>query len=207
MKLIVLHVMLTLLFAGPPEPGSQVQYEIEEQSRLWIEGKATTHRFDCTAGQVNGEGLLEERQVRYVRQNGSLSSEDQAHVQLAVPVERFDCGKRRMNRDLFKALRADEHESIRFHLESYELTGDGREEDDGWYDVHVVGELEVAGVSRHVDLTVRAQTLSDERVRVQGQADVLMSDFDVDPPSAMLGVIQVRDELTVHFDLYARLVD
>ena len=46
-----------------------------------------------------------------------------------------------------------------------------------------------------------SEALADGHVRFTGQHPMLMSDFGMDPPSAMFGQLRTADEVVVHFDL------
>lgn len=40
-------------------------------------------------------------------------------------------------------------------------------------------------------------------MHAQGTLPIQMTDFNVEPPTAMLGLIRARDKITVHFDITA----
>jgi len=44
--------------------------------------------------------------------------------------------------------------------------------------------------------------LDDGRIRVTGKKEIKMTDYDVEPPTGLFGLVRAEDELTVHFDLY-----
>jgi hypothetical protein len=46
--------------------------------------------------------------------------------------------------------------------------------------------------------------LNDGRLRAMGSKAIKMTDYNVEPPTAMLGLVKAENELTVHFDLIAR---
>jgi len=54
-----------------------------------------------------------------------------------------------------------------------------------------------------VRLTLQGRRLESGRMHAQGTLPIQMTDFNVEPPTAMLGLIRVRDEITVHFDITA----
>jgi hypothetical protein len=63
--------------------------------------------------------------------------------------------------------------------------------------------LTIAGTERLVSLTVQGQQRANGAYQATGSLPLLMSDFGIDPPTAMLGLIKAHDEITVRFKLIA----
>lgn len=177
-----------ILFAvsGPAtsqQSTAQQAYVLSDSSRLAILGTSTVNSFECKAEEVVGTGIL----------NGG--SKSQAHIEVRVPD--LDCGKRRMNRDLQEALRGDEFPLITFDLQFAERV-------DSLDTIQVVGTLSLAGVSRDINVVLQAERRSDGSVRGWGKKHLRMTDFDVDPPTALFGMVKAHDEIEIVFDLKAR---
>ncbi|GIV59584.1 YceI family protein [Rhodocaloribacter litoris] len=196
--LLIAACMLAL--AG--ETGAQQRVVLAEESRLWIEGQTSVNRFACEARSFAGEGVLAGGNVL----SGSPAKRGasrgiQRHVaRLVVPVRQFDCGKDRMNADLYEALKAETHPEIVFELEEAEVVGPRR---DSTVALRVDGRLRIAGVENDITLTVTAWPAGAGRYRARGGYPLRMSDYGVDPPRALLGLIRVQDQIVVRFDLVA----
>ena len=107
-------------------------------------------------------------------------------------VESIKSGKRIMDNKTKDALKAKDHPKISFSMaEVVEVTGDA---------ITVSGELTIAGSTNTVQLTA-AYTLTNGSLAVSGQQVVLMSDFGIKPPTAMLGSLKTGDEVTIEFIL------
>ena len=129
------------------------------------------------------------------------------HVLLKIPVKSFDCGRSRMNRDMYEALKSDKYDYITFEFEnarSLERSPSVSESlfDDGYQPFQIDGVLNVAGVDRNVTLLVRGRPEGEGRYRILGQKEISMQDFEIDPPTALRGLIRAHDDLTVFFDLH-----
>lgn len=165
--------------------------------------------------------------------DGAITHDVKARdVEVIIRTDSFDCGKRRMNHDLREALKADEHEVIGFEyrrmvafewVEGAGARGAGVEANgknvagavaNGQsiapeasqkrsFVMRVEGDLTVAGVTRRVEVSLEGMRLDHRLVHAQGKTELVMSDYEIDPPRALLGLIEVRDQLTVHFDLLA----
>ena len=193
----ILLILLAAAFLGlvpeaPVHVGTESRYVLQTGSEFWIEGRTTVSGFTCTTEQAAGVAVLD-------RSSDPAGAPDFDAV-IAVPVRSFDCGLRRMNRDLYEALRGEEYPAIRFALNGAAVDGTVAE---GWTHVEAWGTLALAGAERPVRLRAEGQRLPDGRVRLRGAHTLQMTDFGVDPPSDPLGLVRARDRITVHFDIHA----
>lgn len=177
--------------------GEPVQLTLQAESKLWVEGTSSIHDWTCDAEQVEGTMNVA---VSNRSSDAGLPAEEVTAVEVAVPVQDLECGKGTMNKKLRKALDADGHPRVRYALSTAQLqplpdsTG-------AWFQLQTMGTLTIAGVDRIIDMTVAGQRLDGERFRFVGQAPVRMSDFGVDPPTALFGTLKTGDDVVVHFDV------
>lgn len=179
---LLLVALLTTLGAGAAS--DPLYLALMPESRLWIEGTTNVDAFACEAATVQGIGTFD----------GIAAAE------VAVPVAALDCGKRRMNEDLYAALRAEAHPEIRFRLTGVVLEAPMEGAD---YRLRVSGRLALAGAERSVSLPVQARRRTDGTYRASGALAIRMTDFGIDPPTAVLGLVRAHDRITVRFDLVA----
>ena len=170
---------------GPAPPDA---YTLDAGSRFQIDGTSTLGRYSCAASAVTGSAD--------VPVAGPMEAE------VTVGVRSFDCGQARMNRDFRRALQAEGHPEIRFDLDTAAaLAAEARP--GAWVPVRATGRLRLAGVKRAVTVTAEGQRLGRGHVRLRGQHAMRMTDFRVEPPSGMLGMVRARDPVVVRFDLTA----
>lgn len=173
--------------------GTAIAQEItinSEQSRLWIEGSSNVNNFQCRA-------------ARYNTQVQPPTKDTTVQVEVDVDVEGFECGKRRMNRDLYETLLSTRHPFISFDYQSTESMS--FEDDTDTYTLVINGHLTVAGHTNNIQFPLTAELIEDDIIRATGKTDLKMTDYNVEPPSALLGLVRVNNELTVHFELVASL--
>src|SRR5262249_86255 len=74
---------------------------------------------------------------------------------------------------------------------------------DDWYRLGITGELRLHGVKKpfRVDAQVR---LSDDEARLSGQGTLSQSAYRIKEVSALGGMIKLKDELKLDFDLLGR---
>jgi hypothetical protein len=59
----------------------------------------------------------------------------------------------------------------------------------------------LAGSSREVEVLVIAERLTRDRFRIRAELPLRMTDFGIQPPTALFGMVKAKDELLVRFDL------
>jgi polyisoprenoid-binding protein YceI len=62
-----------------------------------------------------------------------------------------------------------------------------------------VGVLQVAGVEREIALDLAIER-GDATLSVRGEVQLLMTDFGIKPPKAMLGMLRTDPKVTVTFE-------
>ncbi|HUJ29431.1 MAG TPA: YceI family protein [Myxococcales bacterium] len=154
-------------------------------SKVWIEGDSNLHPWACKATQSAANVEVD-----------PASTQIAQAMDLRVSVNGLDCGEGKMNDKLRDALHADRHPFIEYHLIRAERVS-------AWpLRIRALGALTINGVTKPVTFVVDL----DNRNRAQGKVDILMTDFGVEPPTALL-VLKTYDKVTVHFDVVATAID
>jgi len=120
---------------------------------------------------------------------------------LTIPVKQMHSGNEKLDDKMYDALQADDHPDITFRL-----TGDtivpGAPNDS--LIVKASGILAVAGKEKPVELSVILVRNQDSTVSIKGSKELLMTDFGIEPPSMMLGLLKTDDKVVIHFDIRLR---
>jgi polyisoprenoid-binding protein YceI len=113
--------------------------------------------------------------------------------EVAIPAATLSSPKDGLDKNMHKALKVTEHPDIVFRL----LRLEPRAEAAGG--LRGVGMLRIAGVEREVaiDLTTERH---DSTLTVQGTLQLLMTDYGIKPPVAMLGMLKTDPKVTVTFE-------
>lgn len=167
------------------------------ESSLRLEGDSTLHPYSSAATELIVEGEL-----LPAKAGGSLldrAREDGLKgLAVRVPVRGLKSGKGGLDKNMRKALRAEEHPEIVFELEAYAMTP--HPEEAGAFQAKASGRLTVAGEERPSELEAVIVPV-EGGLRVRGSEELLMSDFGIKPPSMMLGTLKTEDRVVIHFDL------
>ena len=157
-----------------------------ENSELLISGTSSIHDWEMEAQTFNGKTTLElnDKEVKGIRT-----------IDFSVKVADIESGKRIMDNKAHDALNEKQNPRIRFLLNSNDLVAISNNK------AKFAGILEVAGKSRDVEVACDFNLVNNTTLSVQGKAPLKMTDFGIDPPTAMLGTLQTGDEISVKFDL------
>ena len=192
--LLLFAVGLAMLSLKPPMP--EKSYTIEDQSQLSIKGSSNVNQFSCQCKQDFPRGT-----VRFETENRGQTLHFQ-QATLSLQTRRLDCGHKGINRDLQKALLVDEHPLIEIELLDARQKGDKLlNECDGWVPLDASSRITIAGVSRKVHLPIQGRRLSDHRYQFKSAKTIHMSDFGIEPPKPLFGLITVDDDITINLDL------
>jgi hypothetical protein len=185
----MLALLATFLLATP------AQLELGAHSRLFIDGDSNVRRWSCDSGEVQLAATVETGSDRQPPSVHSLIIE--------VAVGSLRCGDPHMEDNLRESLKADRFPVIRYRF------GDARAVHGvpaGHHLLVAKGTLTVAGITRGVDLVVRATATPEGDLRAVGSLPLRMSDFGIEPPSAFFGIVQSKDDIVVRFDFRGRAV-
>lgn len=188
--------LIMLILVTQTVEAQNVEARVEPGSAIMIDGTSSVNSFTCTADDVDGRATLQ----------SAGAPARQADVVVVVPVRDFDCGKRRMNSDMHAALKADRFPAITFELERASVEERVGHEGRFVHDLNVQGRISIAGTERSIILPVRGRQTEDGTFRVTGEVQLKMTDFGIDPPTALLGLVQAHDDIVVRFDIKASVI-
>jgi len=118
-------------------------------------------------------------------------------LNFSLPVRNLKGEEPAMDRDAYRALKADQYKEITFTLKSATVLSVGGDS----YRIKALGNLTVAGVTREVTLTMQSRVAEDGSVSFIGSELLRMSDYNVERPSILFGVIRADDEMRLTYTL------
>lgn len=101
-----------------------------------------------------------------------------------------------MNNKIYKALLSDAHPHIVY--DQSKPTTDFTSNDDGSFILHSIGSISIAGVEKDSEVEVKGH-IEDKNLILEASHALKMSAYNIDPPSAMFGQIQTKDNIVVNF--------
>ena len=200
-KMIVFLLILNLIFLSSDSiPTGEGKFKILPESRVYLEGTTNVNKFKCDCGN-NFESNT------YHLRNIEGNKMEFSNTLLSLPIEFFDCKNRKMDRDLQKALKADQFPAVRIQLENITLAQGHLTsiETGNWTHAKGMVNISLAGVTRQHVIPVKAKKGMLHQFHFTGHQSMKMTDFKVTPPEALFGMIKANDPITFYFDLVLTL--
>ena len=114
------------------------------------------------------------------------------NLKFTIPVVSIESGNSIMNGKTFKALKYKDFPNIEYKLKSIDVQSDNS--------LKSTGTLTVAGVSKDISFPVECN-IHNGFVNVIGSIEFKMTDFNVDPPTALMGTLKTGDDIVIAFDV------
>ena len=158
-------------------------------SRISLAGTSNIHAYTASTTAA--------RIVRLQVANGApldalLTPGTVEAFEISIPATTLSSPKEGIDKNMHKALKAAEHPEITFRLSRLE-------EADASGAIRGAGVLRIAGVEREVVLALKTLR-TDAQLTVTGEVKLLMTDFGITPPKAMLGMLKTDPKVTVTFE-------
>jgi hypothetical protein len=173
-------------------PVAQARLPLDiDTARVTIAGSSNIHEWTASTTKVrvtrvkvgpavSGEGFWSD-----VVRPGALEA-----FEIAISAASLSSPKAGLDKNMHKALKVEQFAEITFRLSRIEGTPEAP---------IAVGMLRIAGVEREVALMLKTQR-RDAALVVTGSLPLLMTDYGIKPPTAMLGMLTTAPKVTVSFE-------
>jgi polyisoprenoid-binding protein YceI len=186
--------LLALVGSLAQAQSSAVSLAVRPDSKLWIEGGSNLHEWSCKASAFDASIVVD---PTFAKQTSDVPKFLQ-RVEIRVPVSNLKCGHGQMDKNLLKALKADAAPTITYILGTFDV--DPAKTKDV-VSLKTAGTLRVAGQESSVRMNVSATWLADGSVKAVGTLPILMTEFGIKPPTALLGTLKTDNKVIVKFEL------
>jgi polyisoprenoid-binding protein YceI len=154
-----------------------------------LSGTSTLHDWTMNANTFTSEAQFnlkpDGRQITGIRS-----------LNFALVVQNLKSGEKGLDKNAYKALKADANKDIEFKLVSATVTPANNK-----YLIRAHGNLTIAGVTRQVTINVIAVVNQNGTITCTGSQQLNMTDYQVKPPTFMLGAMKTGDAVTLDFTL------
>jgi len=174
-----------------------VRYSIEQGSQLSIQGTTNVNSFECFSKQAFNQQAV---QLAIDPVTKAVSFD---RAVLHIKVKELDCDNNKMNADLCDALNYERFPNITIKLHDAKLVSGSISSE--WSEIIVNATLKITDQERRVELRAKGKIVDGGRYRFVANKALKMTDFGVEPPTALMGLIRVRDEITINFDLVTKV--
>jgi polyisoprenoid-binding protein YceI len=167
---------------------AQTAYEITS-SKMTIAGTSNLHDWESNVSKVQATADLT-LDGNLLKAINSLS--------VTIPVNGIKSSKgSAMDKRTYSALKSDQHANITYKLGSVSAL----EKSGNDYKIKTSGSLTVAGVTRTISMDVKGKVLQDGSLQFEGSRSILMTEYGIDPPTALMGTMKTGNEVTISFSV------
>lgn len=184
----LLKLSVLLLMLSPLTTIAQTTYVLDGTSvNLKVSGTSNVHDWTMTSTGVESVGAFK-------ISNGELIG--LSNFSFSVLAKSLKSGKSSMDTRTYKSIKADKFYKISYQLKAATVTKKGEK-----YNIATVGNLTIAGVTQSISMLVVATINSNKSITCRGTEKLKLTDYQIDPPSFMLGAMKVGNDLVIQFDL------
>ena len=158
-------------------------------ARVSLQGTSNIHAYTASSKAVRIAAVDVEAAAGATVLDRALEPNAVRAFEVVIPTTSLSSPADGIDKNMHKALKASEYPDIRFRLQSLDAAGGT-----------AGGQLTIAGVERHVTLSIQVQR-QEAALAVTGTTTLLMTDYGITPPKAMLGVLKTNPKVTITFDL------
>jgi polyisoprenoid-binding protein YceI len=180
-----LVILMCLVISQVAE--AQTSYKIGGNSEMNLRGTSSLRNWGMTTDSFSGTA------------NFTLAADNQllsiTGFSLRVPVHTLKSTSRGIEKDAYKALKADKFEFVSFDLTSASFISSGYER----YRILLHGNLTMAGVTQATTLKASAEFNPDGTISCSGSLPLSFSDYDMVRPSFLLGTMKVNNAMTLDY--------
>ena len=186
-------VALAALLAAGAFPAAESPLAVDS-ARVTITGTSNVHDYTASTTKVR---------VTRAQIAGAIAGTDfwanalkpgaLEAFEIAIPAATLTSPKEGLDKNMHKALKVGAHPEITFRLVRFEpaAAAEGA--------ARAIGVLQIAGVEREVAFDIVTKRTS-AGLSVEGKVNLLMTDFGITPPKAMLGMLKTDPKVTVTFE-------
>lgn len=172
------------------------RWAVDSNSSLNIEGRSNVSAFYCEVTKY-----LEADTLQYVN-NETTRQFVFTNSSLSVDINDFDCHQRIITSDFRKTLKADQNRFLKIHFISVDAF------DVCNHNQVVKGKVEIllAGHIKCTTIDFKINATSTGLIQMNGSKNMLFSEFNVAPPRKLAGIIRIKEEIKVNFQLFFKPV-
>jgi polyisoprenoid-binding protein YceI len=154
-----------------------------------VSGTSTLHTWTSDITQASGQGVF---QIQDNQLSGISSME------LTFPVKGIISTKGKiMDNKTWESLKSDKHPNVTYTFQSTESIL----ETTSGYSMKVKGNLQIAGVKKPISMQVDGKLEVGGKLHFTGKHVILLPNFNIEPPKALMGTVVVGEEVVVAFDV------
>lgn len=160
-----------------------------KSSKAVIQGTSSLHDWESDITKIQCKGSFQS-------QNNKLRTLDNVEVKITVEGIKSKEGKT-MDHKTYEAFTSDKNPFITYSFASAKIVVDALKN----VTIDALGDLTMAGVTIPTKIMAKGKELANGDLQLTVIKKIKMTEFNMKPPTAVLGTIKVGDEVTVNINI------
>ena len=181
-------------------PKEKLSWIVQKSSSLSINGRTNINHFSCGVAQYGETDTITLQNDGCLGKSSGIPLNGVLHINIGD----FDCRNRTMTGEFKKTLLYKQYPQLKIiflNLERVPVFGSQSETLKGQV------FIELAGVSKQFEMDYTSNREDAETVQLTGSRQLCFSDFGLQPPQKMGGLVRVSETLDVKFMLCLRRIE
>ena len=192
MKSMKSNITILLLFCAFSLSAQNFQVS---NSEISIAGTSTLHDWVSSLTEVTGTSTM-------TFEAGVLKQITDLNLTFAVEGIKSTKGKK-MDTKTYDALLSSTYPNITYRLKNVASL----HPNSNGVTIVASGDLTVAGTTKSINLLVTGTYGEENSIQFEGSKSFNMTDFGVEPPTALLGTLHTGDKVTINFSVNFKALD
>ncbi len=173
------------------DPKDSETWLVEQQSVLTIYGKTNINEFSC---KLPGKDETDTLLISSFTEKELIFEKGRVKVDPTI----FNCGNEFIKRDFLETVKAKEFPyiyinflDIHFEQSPYSKVSKA----------HGNVGIYICGIKKTYNINFDVNSLPNNKIQLNGQKELKLSEFNIKTPSRMMGLIKVSDDIEIEFQL------
>ena len=190
---IIFFLLLLALLSSSAVDSDEIIYRlaIHPTSSVTVRGSTNVNKFQCKIGRYTGKDTL-----LLTAERGKGAYFKRGNVKLEASL--FDCEKHVITKDFAETIQAKKYPNITINFISLERLPEFAKTEEPFK-----GKLMITLANASAPAEVRCRIIKDKNnlIHLKGWHLFKFSDFKLEPPTKMMGLIKVEELITVDFHM------
>lgn len=184
-------IAATILFVLTGAVQAQETYKIfpGKDVNIQVAGTSNVHDWTMSSSTMESRGDF--------KFDGKNNLSGLTAFSFNVDAKSLKSGKSSMDSRTYKSMKADKFPKILYKLSSAVITQLQKNK----YLVRSKGDLTIAGKTQSIQMDLNLIVNADNSISCSGSESLKLTDYNIEPPSFMLGAMKVKNDLTIQFNL------
>jgi polyisoprenoid-binding protein YceI len=167
---------------------------LNPESKVTLVGSSNVHDWECASNQFQAQVTVDSTLLTLPLLQVARPI---TTVSVTIPVRSLKCGHGKMDDNMYKALKADQFPQIQYTLATYDVNRSASTANS--FTATTTGDLTVSGKTIHVQIPITATRNAAGAITGEGKVALKMTDFGINPPSALLGTLRTKNDIEIAF--------